>query len=299
MFRPLTGIFEPSAIQQLADGRFIVVEDEKDKPFTILTIDGYGNVGAEALIPADDATAACLGTLADLEGLTADAHGYVYAVTSHSRSGKGEEKKSREKLVRFRVEGSRIAAASVVGNLKAALTAAHSVLATAAAVIDVKQQGGLNIEAIEMAPDGGRLFIGFRGPLVQGRAILATLDNPALAFAEAGEVRIGADLIALDLGGHGLRSMAWIEALGGYVLVGGPVGRDETPFRLWFWAGPGHDAARPAAVPDLPDFAHTEGVAAAVIAGRGGLILVSDDGDRESGRAATFAWLEPGQIRIA
>ena len=28
-FRPLTGIFEPSAIQQLPDGRFLVVEDEK------------------------------------------------------------------------------------------------------------------------------------------------------------------------------------------------------------------------------------------------------------------------------
>jgi hypothetical protein len=29
-FRPLTGICEPSAIQQLPDGRFPVVEDEKD-----------------------------------------------------------------------------------------------------------------------------------------------------------------------------------------------------------------------------------------------------------------------------
>ena len=29
MFQELTGLYEPSAVQQLADGRFLVVEDEK------------------------------------------------------------------------------------------------------------------------------------------------------------------------------------------------------------------------------------------------------------------------------
>jgi hypothetical protein len=32
MFLELTGIHEPSAIQQLEDGRFLVVEDEKKYP---------------------------------------------------------------------------------------------------------------------------------------------------------------------------------------------------------------------------------------------------------------------------
>ena len=34
MFLALTGIYEPSAIQQLPDGRFLVVEDEKQHPFS-------------------------------------------------------------------------------------------------------------------------------------------------------------------------------------------------------------------------------------------------------------------------
>lgn len=31
-FRPLTGLYEPSAIVQLEDGRFPIAEDEKDHP---------------------------------------------------------------------------------------------------------------------------------------------------------------------------------------------------------------------------------------------------------------------------
>jgi len=38
-FRPLTGTFEPSAIQQLLDGRFLVVEDEKSHPLSLVTLD--------------------------------------------------------------------------------------------------------------------------------------------------------------------------------------------------------------------------------------------------------------------
>ena len=297
MFRPLNGLFEPSAIQQLADGRFVVVEDEKDHPFSLLTITG-DNAVTEALVPADDAVATTLGGLADLEGLSADARGNIYAVTSHSRTGKGEEKRSREKLVRFRVESNRITAAQAVTSLKAALTTAHAVLAEAAAVVEVKAQQGLNIEALEMAPDGRRLYIGFRGPLCQGRAILAALDNPDAVFAGSETPAIAPGLITLDLGGQGLRAMAWVATLGGYLMVSGPVAKEGEPFRLWFWPGVAQATARPVEVDGLPGLAHCEGIATATIGGRSGLILVSDDGDREAGRPASFAWLDPGQIRI-
>ena len=41
-FQPLTGIYEPSGIQQLPDGRFLVVEDEKQHPFSLVTIGAAG-----------------------------------------------------------------------------------------------------------------------------------------------------------------------------------------------------------------------------------------------------------------
>lgn len=57
-FLPLAGLFEPSAIQQLPDGRFLVVEDEKDHPFSLVSIGLDGRVDATPLLPpldADDA----------------------------------------------------------------------------------------------------------------------------------------------------------------------------------------------------------------------------------------------------
>ena len=43
--------------------------------------------------------------LEDLEGLAAGADGYLYAINSHSRTITGERRKSRERLVRLRIEG--------------------------------------------------------------------------------------------------------------------------------------------------------------------------------------------------
>ena len=108
MFLTLAGIYEPSAIQQLADGRFLVVEDEKKHPFSLVTINPDGSVSSTPLNPGLLQTGNDFWKLDDLEGLALDRSGYIYALTSHSRDGDGDEKKSRDKLVRFRVEGDRV-----------------------------------------------------------------------------------------------------------------------------------------------------------------------------------------------
>lgn len=291
-FLALAGVHEPSAIQQLPDGRFLVVEDEKGHPFSLVAFRPDGTSSAAPLAEADSLK------LDDLEGLAVDAAGWVYAITSHSRNGAGEEKKSREKLVRFRVEGERVAAPVVVKDLKAALAAAHPALAQAAAVLDVKAAGGLNIEALELTPDGQRLLVGLRSPLLDGRALVVGIENPAAMFDAGAAPRI-APPIALDLGGHGLRGMAYIPALGGYLLIGGPVAKAQVEFQLWFWSGRPEDAPRRAELPGLPGFAHAEGVSPALIDGRERIVVVSDDGDRAAGRSAGFLLLDPAQLRIA
>lgn len=292
MFRPLTGSYEPSAIQQLPDGRFLVAEDEKEFPFALVTLHADGSVGSVPLqLPDDDE----VGKLADLEALTSDGAGNLYAITSHSRNTKGEEKKSREKLLRFRVEGDRMVSPVVVKHLKAALVAAHPVLAQAAAVLDVKEDGGLNIEALEMAPDG-RLLIGLRSPLFGGQAIVASLADVAAAFD--GTPRIAPELVTLDCGGHGLRALSWIPALNGYLLVSGPVAKEQVQFKLWFWSGRAGDPPRAASVADLPGFEHAEGVCPAIVAGAPRIMVVSDDGSREDGRPAGYLLLDVTQIRI-
>jgi hypothetical protein len=298
MFIALTGVFEPSAIQQLPDGRFLVAEDEKTHPFALLTLRADGTSSTTPLLaPGPDAEAA-LSKLDDLEGITADAAGYVYAVTSHSRNADGKEKKSREKLIRFRIEGERAVAPVVAKGLKAALTAAHPLLAAAAEIADVKAEGGLNIEGLEMAPDGRHLLLGFRSPLREGRALVAAIENPREIFESGAAPRISPRLDTLDLGGHGIRGMSWVPALAGYLVISGPVAKERSQFRLWFWSGQAGDAPRHVTVPGLPGFEHAEGVCPAILDGQPRIVIVSDDGDRKAGRPARFLALEPGQLRI-
>lgn len=294
-FLPLTGIYEPSAIQQLPDGRFLVVEDEKQFPLSLFSLRGDGDIESRPVArDADDP----LGKLDDLEGLTLDNAGNIYAITSHSRTGEGEDKKSRNKLLRFRLDGDRLVAGMAITTLKPALTAAHSALADAAAILDVKRAGGLNIEAIEMVPDTQQLLIGFRSPLIDGRALLACLENPADVFERDAVPRIAPSVIRLDLAGHGFRGLAWLAALGGYLIVSGPVAREQVQFRLWFWSGHANDPARRVSVPGLEGYEHAEGISSARLDGQQKIILVSDDGDRAEGRCARYLLLEPGQLRI-
>ncbi len=298
-FQPFTGIYEPSAIQQLPDGRFLVVEDEKEHPLSLVTVGADGAVQTTALTAGLLQMFSAFWKLDDLEGLAADHAGFVYGITSHSRDGDGDEKKSREKLVRFRVEGDRVVDPKVVDGLKQALTSTHAVLAAAAGVSDVKADGGLNIEGLEVSPDQQRLLIGFRSPLRNGRALIASIENPAEVFEANTVPRIAQALEELDLGGCGIRGLSYVAAMGGYLVIGGPVSPEDDGFKLWFWSGLPGDRVRAAEIPGLPGLERAEGVCPALIDGVERIIIVSDDGDRKAGRCAQLLVLDRGQLQIA
>ena len=298
-FQTLTGLYEPSAIQQLPDGRFLVVEDEKQHSFSLVRVHPDGSVNTELLGPAPQPDDDGSWKLDDLEGLTLDQSGYAYAITSHSRDGDGDEKKSRDKLIRFRIEQNHAVGPIVVSGLKRALTATHPVLAAAAAIPDVKSGGGLNIEALAMSPDQQRLLIGFRSPLQGGRAIVASVENPSALFDDGAPAQISATLTTLDLGGNGIRGMSYIPALNGYLVIGGPVSAERAHFELWFWSIHPGASARRVTVPGLDGLEHAEGVSPALMDGKQRLIIVSDDGSRQDGRCARFLLLDSGQLQIA
>lgn len=299
IFQPLTGIYEPSAIQQLADGRFLVVEDEKQHPFSLVTITPAGKVSSTPLSPGTQKAGDAFWKLDDLEGIALDRLGYIYAITSHSRDSDGDVKKSRDKLVRFRIEGDSVVEPMLARGLKPALVAMHPVLAHAAGIHEVKTGGGFNIEALEISPNQQRLLIGFRSPLLDNNAIIACVENPSAIF-EAGEPsRISVTLKTLDLGGDGIRGMSYIPSLDGYLVISGPIAREQVQFQLWFWSGHRGAPARRVTVPGLQGFEHAEGISPAVIDGRQRIIFVSDDGSRKEGRFAHFLLLDPLQLEIA
>jgi hypothetical protein len=299
VFLTLTGIYEPSAVQQLPDGRFLVVEDEKKHPLSLFTLNADGSVRSTPLGPGlfqgdDD-----FWKLDDLEGLAIDRSGFIYTLTSHSRDGDGNEKKSRDKLVRFRIDGERVVDTTVVKGLKPALIAAHPVLAHAAEIRDVKDSGGLNIEALEITPDQQHLLIGLRSPLLDKHAIIARVENPTAVFDTGAKPRISATLQTLDLGGNGIRGMSYIHALGGYLIISGPVAREQVHFQLWFWNGQPDAPARRVTAPGVQGFEHAEGVSPAMINGKQRIMIVSDDGSREEDRYARYLLLDPAQLQIA
>jgi hypothetical protein len=302
-FRELAGVYEPSAVQQLADGRLIVVEDEERHPIDLLTLKENGGFSAIALFPKElfdkDGPAADFRKLDDLEALDVDDRGRVYAITSHSRTGKGRLNEDREKLVRFEVAGDQLRDPHVVANLKEQLMAAHPALREAALVEDVKDGNGLNIEGLAFDADRQRLLIGFRGPLVDGKAMLVAIENVDQVFDQGAEARIVDEAILLDLGGEGIRGMTYDPRLEGFLIISGPLEQVENvPFRLWFWAGLAERPPQPVTVPGLNGFEHAEGVTPVRWRGQERLLIVSDDGDMDAGRPARYLLLDYDQLAI-
>ena len=200
---------------------------------------------------------------------------------------------------RRRIEGNRVDDPNVVDGLKRALMAKHPELASAAQIRDVKTGGGLNIEALEIGPDQQRLLIGFRSPLRNGRAIIASVENPQGIFEADEAPRVAADLDELDLGGHGIRGLSYVPAIGEYLVISGPVSREPGQFALWRWNGRQGGAARRVTVPSLQSLERAEGVSPAVIDGVDRIIIVSDDGSRKEERSAKYVLLDLDQLQTA
>ncbi len=141
----------------------------------------------------------------------------------------------------------------------------------AASRLPPKARGALNIEGLCATPDG-RLLVGFRNPIPQGKALLVPLLNPREMIAGK-LVRFG-DPMLLDLGGLGIRDLGYWQ--GKYVVVAGPYdGRGKE--KVYLWSGGKAPPEKLTGI-DLKDF-----TAEAVIVypdGRLPFQLLSDDGTR-------------------
>ncbi|MNL52477.1 hypothetical protein D3C87_1756590 [compost metagenome] len=132
-----------------------------------------------------------------------------------------------------------------------------------------------------------------------GRAIIASVENPHGVF-EADEVpRVAADLNELDLGGHGIRGLSYVSSIGEYLVISGPVSREPGQFALWLWNGQPGGAARSVTVPGLQGLERAEGVSPAVIDGVARIVIVSDDGNRKAERSAKYLLLDLDQLQAA
>jgi hypothetical protein len=282
-----TDIHEPSGLVQLADGRLLLVEDEKDRPVHLAGIvseDGQPALRASAF-------SAFPGEADDLEGVAMGPDGRVYAITSHTPGEDGALGAGRRKLLRFQVtaDGGYGRIEEFSGLLPLLLQRVAAV-ATDAMSVDIE---GLVFDR------QGRLLIGLRQPVVRGRSVVLIMENPAAVF-DGGEVPVlAASPILLDLGGGGIRAMTCAACCGGYLLANELESDGGKPRScLWLWDG--NPASQPLQLdfPGRGEMKNIEGLVAVTVEGRDFLLAVCDDGNRSKGKGAHYRFLALDQLAV-
>lgn len=280
-----TGMCDASAAVGLADGHFVVADDESD----VLRLYKRGvasPVGTVDLTdhlrnrePNGDTSEA------DIEG-AAKLGNRIYWISSLARKGSDGSFDSH----RQRFFATELLATAQPPFLKAVGKPSEALLETLvmdtrfAVLVDAakgapESENGLNIEGLAATAEG-TLLIGFRNPRPEGRALVVPLLNPAPVVDEGAKPVFG-DLIRLDLGGRGIRSM---ERVGSEIVIAaGPHGPAnaksvQPAFALFRWSGKAGQA--PVFVRGI-DSGTERAEAMFVDEQSNELMILSDDGDEQ------------------
>lgn len=293
-FQRVDNLFDASGAAQLSDGRIIVVQDSRTMPVTLLRQDG-DRFTADAWTGDSlaERSGGKIGSLADLEEIVLSKDGFLYALSSHVDK---DGAPSRQSFARFRLNGERMEEAAIVTSLKRVLVEAHPALADAASIQDTDMT--FNIEGFTFDREGKRAFFGFRAPVADRKAIVVAIENPNAIFDKAAP-QVG-QVTLLDLDGDGIRGMAWMPKLNGYLIAGrthNPSGKNG-PFRLWFWSGEPKAKPQSVFIDSLKSLRRPEGIAPVVVNGEERILLVSDEGNRAEGEASQVALIAYDRLRI-
>jgi hypothetical protein len=174
----------------------------------------------------------------DLEG-AARVDDLVFWIGSHSRNSDGKARPARHALLATRVVGT-----GGTARLKPEGTPYRGLVAAMAATPELgrfqlsraaaragEAAGGLNIEALAAGSEG-KLWIGFRNPVPDRKALLVPLLNPNDVIAGRA-ARFGSP-VQLGLGGLGLRDSVTTGAGDRVLLLAGPA-EGGGKHRLFVW----------------------------------------------------------------
>lgn len=299
-FRKFKQIYEPSGVQQLSDGRFVVVEDEAYHPMSVFLLEPDGKVSEQPLYRSSlfswSSPNRALNTLEDLEAIAVDEQDRLYVITSHSRKESGKRADKREQLARFALDEEQIVDFQVLRGLRKKISAQHKLLKGAAKIRDVKDSGGFNIEGLSFDGAKEKLLIGLRSPLIGPDAIIVVLENPQAVFDQDEDPRFSERMITLDLNGGGIRAMCYDPHLGGFLIISR---KPEKSFKLWLWSGNADQPAKRIKIPDIKNLRRAEGVTPVrVNALPLGLLIVSDDGQGLRSKPGHYLFLRYEQLAI-
>jgi hypothetical protein len=179
----------------------------------------------------------------DLEGATWLGEAILW-IGSHSTNDMGEEKPDRKRVfaheIKYTEQGlSLVRIGQPYANLLQDLSndpQYKNYNLPEAAKKKAKEEGGMSIEGLA-AGKNNSLLIGFRNPLVKGKALIATILNPK-EILENTAVKPKFDKpIELNLGGFGIRDIARSNERNSYFIIAGPFSAEKATFRLYEWSG--------------------------------------------------------------
>lgn len=160
---------------------------------------------------------------------------YQIWIGSHSRTKNGGYAKSRHKMFATTFNNGKLRLIKKsYGNLLQDL-ATSDILSefdfARASEFPAEHPLGLNIEGL--ASNGSTLWIGLRGPLFDGKAMIISISNPLQMIFEGSPAEItGYEL--LDLDGRGIRDMVYDPTTSTIVLIAGRVD-NGTDFSIYRW----------------------------------------------------------------
>jgi hypothetical protein len=280
------GLCDASAAATLDARHFIVADDEKNELWIYdrTIAEPIGAVSFEKFLGIKE------NEESDVEG-AATIGNRIYWISSHGRNKKAAIAPCRHQFFVteiIREEGKRPTVEPVgkpyhdlLRDLIADEERFEQYNFAAASLIAPKQPGGFNIEGLADTSDG-RLLIGLRSPVPQGKALVIPLNNPGELVEQGALPNVIAcfdDAIELDLDGRGIRSIERIGA--GYWVVAGPTDADGD-FSAYRWSGVAGEAPVPLAIPQL-DGLHPECL---VVTADGKIQILSDDGGKKVGGKA-------------
>lgn len=291
-------IYEPSAVQQLPDGRLLIVEDEAENAFSILRFLADGSLAED---PALDRRLlrGFRRKLSDLEGLSMDNDGYIYAITSHSRNSKGQRKTDREQLLRFRVVGDDVVDLVFYGDLIEKLRRSAVLQQALSQHTDqLVNFSDVNIEGLNFDQNKQRLLLGFRAPIIDGKSLIVKLDNPKAIFEQGAEPSF-VDVALLDLQGGGVRSLSFDPILDRFLIVNEISGYEGNLYsQLWSWSGEPESEPEPIALPEIINLKNVESLDSITVNNQSRLLIMSDEGNAKKQRPAKYMLLEYGELSM-
>ena len=290
------GVFEPSAVQQLPDGKLLIAEDEPNHAFSIISIDKTGRFVEDEVLDTRVITG-FKRRLSDLEALARDDEGFIYALTSHSRTRKGNRSPDREHLMPFKIQDGNVLGLTSYDNLTQVLETDHKLhdLIRERTKAEVSFEE-INIEGMAFDPVKKRLVLGFRDPEFNNMALVAFISNPKDVFERNAKPEFD-EVAVIDIDGGGIRSLNYDPVLKTYVIANEVKDENGQKFsQLWTWSGNPADEPQKISLPNLQHITNVEAVDSITVNGKPQMILMGDEGNASQKITAKYMLVDYSQL---